>query len=64
MEELKGFERVSLQPGERCGIEFILTREHLGLYYRQMRFEPGRFKVMVGTSSVGGLEISFEVVKE
>jgi beta-glucosidase len=61
--ELKGFERVTLRPGEKRRVEFTLTPEHLGFYNREMRFvvEPGMFKVFVGNSSVGGLEASFEV---
>jgi beta-glucosidase len=61
--ELKGFERVTLRPGERRRVQFTLTPEHLGFYNREMRFvvEPGTFKVFAGTSSEGGLEASFEV---
>ena len=61
--ELKGFERVTLRPGEKRRVEFTLTPDHLGFYNREMRFvvEPGAFKVFVGNSSVGGLEASFEV---
>jgi beta-glucosidase len=64
VKELKGFERVTLQPGERRRVQFTLTREQLGFYDRDMRFvvEPSTFKVIVGTSSEGGLESSFEVV--
>ncbi len=64
VKELKGFQRVTLQPGERRRIQFTLSPEQLGFYNRDMRFvvEPGTFKVMVGTSSEGGLESSFEVV--
>ncbi len=63
VKELKGFERVTLRPGEKRRIEFTLTPEHLGFYNREMRFtvEPGTFKVTVGTSSVDGLEASFEI---
>jgi beta-glucosidase len=61
--ELKGFERITLNAGEKRRVEFVLTPEHLGFYNREMRFvvEPGEFKVFVGNSSVGGLEASFEV---
>jgi beta-glucosidase len=63
--ELKGFQRLALQPGERRRVEFVLTSEHLGFYNRDMRFvvEPGQFKVFVGNSSVGGLEAGFEVIE-
>ncbi|HEX8162485.1 MAG TPA: glycoside hydrolase family 3 N-terminal domain-containing protein [Pyrinomonadaceae bacterium] len=61
--ELKGFERVSLRAGERRRVSFTLTPAELGFYDRAMRFrvEPGAFKVTVGTSSIGGLEASFDV---
>ena len=66
VKELKGFERITLHPGERRRVEFTLTPEHLGFYNRQMRFvvEPGRFKVTVGTNSADGLEANFEVVEK
>ncbi|HEX6732109.1 MAG TPA: beta-glucosidase BglX [Pyrinomonadaceae bacterium] len=64
IKELKGFERVTLQPGEKRRIQFTLTSQHLGFYGRDMRFvtEPGEFKVMVGPNSQDLLEASFQVV--
>jgi beta-glucosidase len=61
--ELCGFERVSLRPGERKTVRFTIGPEALGFYDRRMRFvvEPGLFRVMVGTSSVGGLEADLQV---
>jgi len=66
VKELKGFERVTLGPGEKRRVRFTLTPEHLGFYNREMRFivEPGAFKVFAGTNSVDGLEASFEVVEK
>lgn len=66
VKELKGFERLTLRPGEKRRVEFGLTAEHLGFYNRDMRFvvEPGEFKVTAGTSSVGGLEASFTVTEK
>jgi beta-glucosidase len=66
VKELKGFDRVTLRPGEKRRVEFVLTQEHLGFYNRDMRFvvEPGEFKVMAGTSSVGGLEAAFTVTEK
>lgn len=63
VKELRGFERVSLQPGEKRRLEFQLTARHLGFYNHDMRFvvEPGEFKVYVGNSSEGGLQSSFTV---
>ncbi|MCA1556242.1 MAG: glycoside hydrolase family 3 C-terminal domain-containing protein, partial [Acidobacteria bacterium] len=66
VKELKGFERVTLQPGEKRRLSFRLTPEHLGFYNREMRFivEPGAFKVFLGTSSADGLEANFTVVEK
>jgi beta-glucosidase len=64
VKELKGFERITLQPGEKRRVQFKLTSEHLGFYNRDMRFvvEPGEFKVFVGADSENLLEKSFAVV--
>ncbi len=60
---LAGFRRVSLKPGEARTLDFQLTSKELGLYNKDMKFvvEPGKFRVFVGGSSVGGLEAEFEV---
>jgi len=62
---LAGFRRVSLKAGEARTVEFRLTPKELGLYNKDMKFvvEPGKFRVFVGGSSVGGLEGEFEVVR-
>jgi beta-glucosidase len=63
VKELKGFERVSLNSGEKRTVTFTLKPEHLGFYNAQNKFvvEPGDFKVWVGQSSADGLEGSFTV---
>jgi len=50
---LRGFQRVSLKPGETKSISFTLTPADLSLWNREMKFvvEPGMFRVMVGSSS-------------
>jgi len=60
---LAGFRRISLKPGEARTVDFQLTSKELGLYNKDMKFvvEPGKFRVFVGGSSVGGLEAEFEV---
>jgi beta-glucosidase len=65
VKELKGFQRVSLQPGEKRQVKFVLTSAELGFWNRQMRFtvEPGEFKVMVGPNSEDLLEAAFEIEK-
>jgi len=64
VKELAGFERIALMPGEKKTARFELRPERLGFYDRELRFvvEPGEFRVIVGTSSVGGLEERFDVV--
>jgi beta-glucosidase len=63
VKELKGFERVSLQAGEKRNVEFTLGPEELEFYNRTMRLvvEPGTVKVFVGTSSEDVLEARFEI---
>ena len=61
--ELKGFEKVMLEPGQAQIITFLLTEEHLGFYNNQGEFviEAGTFDVMVGTSSQQGITGHFEI---
>jgi beta-glucosidase len=53
VKELKGFQRVSLKPGEERAIDFEITPDMLAYYNLQMNWvvEPGDFKIMVGGSS-------------
>ena len=50
---LRGFDRVTLNPGESKKVCFVLTPQELGLWNKDGHFvvEPGKFKVMVGSSS-------------
>jgi beta-glucosidase len=65
LKELKGFRRVTLQPGERRTLTFRLTPAELGFYDEAVRFvvEPGTFKLMAGRSSADPemLEATLEV---
>jgi beta-glucosidase len=53
IKELKGFERVTLQPGEKKVVTLAITPESLSFYDVHMKFviEPGKFEIMVGNSS-------------
>jgi beta-glucosidase len=65
IKELRGFQKISLAPGEKKRVEFILRTEDLGFFYtpdRRFVVEPGEFKVWVGPNSVEGLESSFDVI--
>jgi len=50
--QLKGFSRLSLQPGQTATVEFALPVNELAFYDINMKLavETGVFKVMVGTS--------------
>jgi beta-glucosidase len=53
IKELKGFSRISLEPGETKTVKFKLLPEDLSLFDLNMKevVEPGIFEVMVGSSS-------------
>ncbi len=65
VKELKGFQRITLKPGEKRRVAFSLGAEQLGFWNRDMRFvvEPGEFKVMVGANSEDLIEAKFEVTE-
>lgn len=62
--ELRGFQRVDLQPGESKTVRFTLGEEDLALYDAQMRrvVEPGTFTVFTGGDSLAAQSATFEVV--
>lgn len=51
--ELKGFQKISLRPGEQREVQFTLTENSLAFYTRTMEWaaETGSFDLMVGGSS-------------
>jgi len=53
VQELKGFKRISLAPGETRTIAFQLDVRQLGFYNQAMAYviEPGTIEVMIGSSS-------------
>lgn len=53
IKELKGFEKIALQPGESKQVTFTLTPEELAMWDIHMQWivEPGDFDIMVGSSS-------------
>lgn len=54
VKELRGFHRVSLNPGETKTVEFVLGPSELSYLNRDMKrvVEPGTFEVMAGGNSV------------
>jgi len=65
IKELRCFERISLQPGEKRTVTFMLRGEQLAFYdvkKHDFVVEPGMFDVLVGSSSKDiRLEGQFEV---
>ncbi len=63
VKELKGFEKIYLEPGEKTAVEFTLGHNQLGFYNQQMKFvvEPGEFRVWIARNSEEGLEGNFKV---
>lgn len=61
--ELKGFQKISLQPGEVKSLEFLLRKEELGFFDGEgnLQVEPGEFTVMIGGSSKAELALKFEI---
>jgi beta-glucosidase len=63
VQELKGFQRVHLKPGESRRVDFSLGPAELGFYDVNMKWvvEPGRFEIMVGGSSTDVKKTTLDV---
>jgi len=66
VKQLRGFRRVTLQPGETRTVTFEIGPEHLAYHGADMKrvVEPGRFDVMVGGNSVDVQNVTLDVVEE
>ncbi len=64
VKELKGFEMVSLKPGETKQVMFTINKEMLKFYTANEKWETetGDFKVFIGGSSYTKLEADFEFI--
>jgi beta-glucosidase len=53
VKELKGFKKISLQPGEKQEVTFHITTADLKFYNNNLKYdwEPGQFIVQIGTNS-------------
>ena len=63
LRSLKGFEQITLQPGETKKVTFTLTNNELGFYDNQGNWlvEQGTFDVFVGTDSTTKNTSTFEI---
>jgi len=66
VKELKGFRKISLEPGQEKRVEFTLTSNDLRFFTAEMNYqaEPGKYKVFVGSSSADVMEGNFELVQQ
>ncbi|MFD1144112.1 beta-glucosidase BglX [Larkinella insperata] len=65
LKELKGFQKISLKPGESRNVTFTLKEADLRFYDAAMKWtsEPGDFTVFVGTNSQEVKEARFKLVR-
>jgi beta-glucosidase len=65
VEELRGFKRVTLKPGEKTTVEFKLTPDSLSMINIDMHrvVEPGTFDIMVGPNAVDTSSVALQVVQ-
>jgi beta-glucosidase len=64
VKELKGFEKISLKPGESKTVRFTLSEEMLKFYNATLQYvaEPGDFSVFIGTNSKDLKEAAFKLL--
>jgi beta-glucosidase len=61
--ELKGFQRITLEPGKSKDVEFTLTSDALAFHNQEMKLvtEPGRYRVWVSDDSASGQPVEFQI---
>ncbi|MFD0717615.1 glycoside hydrolase family 3 N-terminal domain-containing protein [Paenibacillus sp. GCM10027626] len=66
MKELKGFQKVWLEPGEKRSLTFHLTARELSVWNAEMSnvVEAGRVKVMIGGDSEPACSLMLRVLEE
>jgi beta-glucosidase len=63
VKELKGFQQVTLAPGESKKVSFTISVSDLKFYNSDLKYvyEPGNFKVFIGTNSRDVKEADFQL---
>jgi beta-glucosidase len=66
IEELRGFQKIALQPGETKHVTFNITPDALSFHNREGKLvvEPGAFDIMIGSSSVTHQAVCLQVTGE
>ena len=62
--ELKGFEKITIEPGETITASFTINREDLLFVGRDntWQVEPGEFDVWIAPSAIGGVRGGFTLL--
>ncbi|GAC1592038.1 MAG: beta-glucosidase BglX [Ginsengibacter sp.] len=65
LKELKGFQQITLEPGASKTLSFNVTANDLRFYNSDLRYvyEPGSYKLFIGTNSSDVKEVSFSLEK-
>jgi beta-glucosidase len=63
--ELKGFQKILLQPGESRDVAFTLSANDLGYYDTRGNWlvEPGKYQLWLAKDSASGQPVEFELAK-
>jgi beta-glucosidase len=63
LKELKGFKQITLEPGETQKVSFNISVNDLKFYNSDLKYvyEPGDFKVFIGTNSQDVKESDFKL---
>lgn len=66
VKELKGFEKIALEPGQSQKVTFTISADDLAFYTRDMSFkaEAGGFRVSIGASSDNVKSTVFRLMSE
>jgi len=66
VKELKGFKKISLQPGEMKEVNFDISVEDLKYYNHKMKWstDPGEFQLFIGGNSRDLLQTSFMLTEK
>lgn len=61
--ELKGFQKIELEKGEKKTVTFTISVEELKFYNSNLEYiaEPGKFEIFVGGNSTAKDHVSFEL---
>ncbi len=63
VKELRGFKKISLNPGQKQKVTFTLNTADLAYHNQAMKLvtDPGKYKIWIGKNAAEGLPGSFEI---